>query len=352
MKRHNYLIFFLIVIVLKITAQEKTGYTEGEKLNYEILKSIFKKPVYEPSVQEYNVQEILPVLNLSKISESAVFDSLQKSGTLKIEKDVKDFGLNIELEFPVLYNSSNSTTSVHNFNINILSKTMKLKLIESQLYNSSSQKLQVKNSSSIHFGRKNTPAINGRDRELKYDPNSIMMFNPLSDSIKADSACTGSATYKIKIITSYDSIRCNKKDVSKIIKLNGTSYQIVTIIDNKVVLAILHNKKSLDESGVISFDSINKSIIHHAKFTNHFYGKSDSVAHIRSSVISKKSYDLIRNNPKMTIAEFRKAMTDCPTNQKDQNYLILETDAPLTNDFLLYSPIYGFEKHLELKLRH
>ena len=184
------------------------------------------------------------------------------------------------------------------------------------------------------------------------DPNFISMSNHISDSIKADSLCTGSATYKIKIITGYDSIRCNKKDISKIIKLNGVTYKIVTIMNNKVVLAILQDKGSLNELGVVSFDSIGKSFVHHAKFNNYLNAHSDSVAHIRSSVISGKSYDLIRSNPQMTFDEYKKGMPDYSKNEKHQNYIILETDSPLTNDFLIYSPIYGFEKLLKLKLRY
>ena len=353
MKKYNYLIFFLIVIALKITAQEKMDYTDKDKFNYEHFKSIFKKPVYESRVQVYSAQEILPAMNLGEKDKSAVLDSLQKSGMLEIEKDTKGFELKIELKFPCIYNSTNNTLSISNFNDNTLSKTMKLTLIESQLYNSLSQKLKVKKGLNyIHFGRRIPPALNEKSGKHKVDPNYISLSNPISDSIKVDSLCTGSATYKIKVITSYDSIRCNKKDISKIIKLNGATYQIVTIMDNKVVLAILQDKGSLNELSVVSFDSINKSFIHHAKFKDYYYAQSDSIAHIGSTPISKKAYDLIRNNPEMTMDEYKKRMSDYSKTEKHQNYIILETDSPLINDFLIYSPTYGFEKLLELKLRH
>lgn len=352
MKKNNYLIFFLIVIALKITAQEKMDYTTKVKFYNEHFKSTFKKPVYESRIQEYSAQEIFPAMNLGEKDKSAVLDSLQKNGVLEIEKDTKGFELKIELKFPGLYNSPNNTLSISNFNDNTLSKTMKLTLIESQLHNSLSQKLKVmKGLNYIHFGRRIPPALNEKYRKHKVDPNYISLSNPISDSIKVDSLCTGSATYKIKIITSYDSIRCNKKDISKIIKFNGATYQIVTIMDNKVVLAILQDKGSLNELSVVSFDSINKSFIHHAKFKD-YYAQSDSVAHIRSIPITKNAYDLIRNNPEMTMDEYEKRISNYSKNEKHQNYIILETDSPLITDFLIYSPTYGFEELLELKLRH
>ena len=353
MKKHNYLIFFLIVIALKITAQEKMNYADKVKFYTENIKSIFKKPVYATRVQVYTAQEILPAMNLGEKEKSAILDSLQKSGALEIEKDTKGFELKIELKFPGLYYSPNNTLSISNYNDNTLSKTMKLTLIESQLYNSLSQKLKVKKGLNYtHFGRRIPPALNEKSKKHKVDPNYISLSNPISDSIKVDSLCTGSATYKIKIITSYDSIRCNKKDISKIIKLNGATYQIVTIMDNKVVLAILQDKGSLNELSVVSFDSINKSFIHRAKFKDYYYAQSDSVAHIRSIPITRNAYELIKNNPVMTMDEYKKRMSDYSKNEKHQNYIILETDSPLTNDFLIYTPTYGFEKLLELKLRH
>jgi hypothetical protein len=335
-------------------AQEKMVYpADKAKFKYEILKSIYVKPVYESRVLKYSVQEKLPAMNLGVTDKSAVLDSLQKNGKLTIEKDDTGFELKIEWLFPVLDNSPNKTTSINNFNSNILSKTMKLTLIESQLYNSVNQKLKVKKCLSyINIINRIPPALNEKHGKHMADPNFISMSNPISDSFKADSLCTGSATYKIKIITGYDSIRCNKKDISKIIKLNGVTYKIVTIMNNKVVLAILQDKGSLNELGVVSFDSIGKSFVHHAKFNNYLNAHSDSVAHIRSSVISGKSYDLIRSNPQMTFDEYKKGMPDYSKNEKHQNYIILETDSPLTNDFLIYSPIYGFEKLLKLKLRY
>ena len=352
MKKHTYLFFFIIVIVPTIMAQKKSAYKEGDKLMNENLNSILKKPVYESRVQEYSAQELLPSMKLSETDKSAVVDSLQKSGTLKIEKDTKGFVLHIGLKFPASYNSPYNTPSIFSFNTNILSRTLKLTLFESQLYNSTHQKLQITKSSFMYFGRSILPAKNGKNRKYKVDSNSISMSNPVRDSLKADSLCTGSATYKIKIITGYDSIRCTKKDISKIIKLNGAGFRIVKVIDNKVVLAILQNNEGLYESGVVSFDSIGKSFIHRAKFKDFLYARSDSVAHIGSFVISGELYDLIEKNPEMTLAENKKRMTDHPTSQKHQDYLILETDTPLTNDFLIYSPIYGFEKMLKLESGH
>lgn len=352
MKRHYFLIFLLLVIVLKMMAQEKMAHTDRDKLKNVNLNSIFKKPVYDPHVHEYSVQELFPAMKLGEKDIQIVFDSLQKSGTLKMENDTKGFALSIELKFPALYNSPKNTSSIYNLNNTGLNKTMKLTLFESQLYNSVNQKLKVKSSSFTNFGRRIPRTTTEKVRKHQVDPNYISMSNPISDSIKADSLYTGSATYKIKIITGYDSIRCTKRDISKIIKLSGATYQLVTVFDNKVVLDILQDKGNSIELGVVSFDSIGKSFIHHAKFSDFLYAQSDSVAHVRTSIISKRSYDLIKSNPTMTIAEYKKRMSDHPSNQKQQNYVILETDTPLTHDFLIYSPTYGFDKLLELKLKH
>jgi hypothetical protein len=353
MKRHNYLIFFLIVIVPKTMAQEKKNYSNRENTIYENLKSMFNKPQYESCVQEYSLTDLFPEIHLTETDKSAVLDSLQKSGTLRIENDTKGFKLNMELKFPVLFNSLNNTQSISNLNNNISSRTMKLTLIESQLYNSTNQKLKVnKTYTSISFGRRISPVLNEKHGKGNVDPNYISVYNPISDSIKLDSLCTGSATYKIKIITNYDSIRCNKKDISKIIKLNGATYQIVTIEDNKVVLAILQDKRVFNELGVVSFDSIGKSLIHHVKFKNNLNAPSFSFPHIKHFESLKKSYDLIRKNPQLTIDEYKKTMSNCSKDELRQKYIFLETDSPLINDFLIYSPIYGFEKHLELKLGH
>jgi hypothetical protein len=353
MKRYKYPILFLIVIVLKTMAQETKVYTNGDKFNYENIKSIFRKPIYESRVQTYNVQEILLGMNLNDTDKSVIFDSLQTNGRLKIEKETKGFGLKLELKFPDLNNSPNNEVSIFNPFSNILYNIMKLTLIDSQIYNSVYQKIQVKKSSYINFGKRILQEGNDKHKKYKLNPNYIMMTNPLNDSIKVDSLMTGSANYKIRIITGYDSIRCNKKDIAKIIKLNGTNYQIVNVINNKVVLSILQDNKGFQtELDVVSFDSIGKSLIHNAKFRDYLYAKSDSIAHIRYFVVSRKSYDLIKNNPQMTIYEYGKTISNYSMNEQRPKYIILETDSPLKNDFLIYSPIYGFEKVLELKLNH
>jgi hypothetical protein len=353
MKKYKCLILILIVVVLKTMAQEKEAYTYGDKMGYEHLKSIFKKPNYEWKVQKYEIKELLPAIRLSETDKSVVLDSLQKSATLTLESDPKGLGLNMELKFPEAYNSPNKVVSTFNSNDNILSKTVKLELAGSQLFNSANQRLKVRTTlNSISFGKRTSPALNGKSGRRKVNANYVSMFNFINDSVPADSMIKGSATYNIKIITAYDSVRCNKKDISKIIKLKGATYRIVSIMDNKVVLAILQGKRVDNELRVVSFDSIGKSVIQHAKFKNFLYASSDSTAQNRYFVVDKQLYDLIRQHPQMTVDEYRKAMTDISKTETRQKYIVLETTSPLTNDFLIYSPIYGVEKQLELKLRH
>ena len=327
-------------------AQENKVYHDRDKFNYENIKSIFGKPIYESRVQTYNLQEILQCMNLTDKDKSIIYDSLKINGRLKIEKGTKSFGLKLELKFPNLYNSpDNEVSTINQFSSNIIYNIIKLTLIDSQIYNSLGQKMQVNNSSYINFGRRIIQEGNDKHKKYKLNQNYITMTNPLSDSLKVDSLLTGSANYKVRLITGYDSIRCNKNNITKNIKLNGTKYKIVDIINNKVILSILQeNNVDYSELGVVSFDSIGKSLIHHAKFKNY------SIANIRFFVVPKKSYDIIKNNPQMTISEYRKAMSAYSKNEQRQKYIILETDSPLIYDFLIYLPIYGFERHLEFKL--
>lgn len=338
-------------------AQEKKNYSSRENIIYENLKSMFKKPQYESCIQEYSSKDIFPEIHFTEREKSAVIDSLQKNGTLKIENDTKGFKLNMELKFSGLFNSLTNTQSISILNENIQFWMMQLSLIESQLYNSASQKLKVNKAyTSIDHRSKISTVLNEKHGKDNVYFNYISVRNPINDSINPDSLYTGSATYQIKIITSYDSIRCNKKDISKIIKLNGATYQIVTIEDNKVVLAILENKRVFNELGVLSFDSIGKSLIHHVKnkdnLSTHLYSFPLTQIQKRYFTALKKSYDIIKKNPQLTIDEYNKAMSDCSKDELQQKYIFLECDSPLINDFLIYTPIYGFEKLLELKLKN
>jgi len=276
----------------------------------------------------------------------SVFDTLQANSSIRIDKTKYGVNLNLSAKFP------------NNFNYMDLWRIGRVDIINHELYNRLSKKLELYKYISTNFRKLKPEYMNG-----KTVPNNPMYTESqtrFKDTVDVDSLSYGTVEYEITFVSDYEKILLTKSDVSKSFKLNNDSVKLIDIFDNKVVLEEINNqtcctniqllntdtngRKATTKSEPLVYDSIIKA-----------YKEPVIYAKEGSLTLPKEVYQLIRNNPEVTLEEYilmeKTIEKTIEKNKEYTKYIVLTSPAPIDSTFTIYSPNYGFGRQFTVKLK-
>jgi len=334
------LLLLLTILITQITfSQEKISKEQIElfyKFGFEINKNIFKKNKYNFIKKPFSLKEKLTTIKKSKSEIENIITSIKNNAKLKTEDAGSGYGLNIlfDTKFP----------SIDITPLKVM-KVMKVELNEktTELYDSTSNIIKIKHSSgATSFGEwRDYSNINGKETL------SIDITIHRQNQIFSNLPIKGIVRYRIKFITGYHNKTFSKKNIGEIFHLGVNKYKLIDIFNDKVVLQkIGNNSNTVAELKMITISKDEKF-----EFISANNGFS-----VSSSRIPKDVYQLFKNNPKITLEEYKKKfpvekLLKTIKNNKENtlnNYYILN-GAALIEKVILYIPIY-IEKEIELKL--
>lgn len=157
---------------------------------------------------------------------------------------------------------------------------------------------------------------------------------------------TGSATYGIKFITGYDKIELTAKDLGRKFTLNGCQIELLDIIENILILESECNEQI--DLKVINFASDTKVIDNYswAKLTE--MKKEDETIQVdgcfgsNTQVVYKSFYNVLSNNPNLTLEQFKELIDEKFFEEKNQEIKIvtIRQVGLFENKFIIFTPIY------------
>jgi len=341
------LLFFILLILssLSMNAQDlkkiSADSLEMYKMAYKMIKSTFDKPLYNYTYEKYEPQKVFGKIELSEKEMAAVFDTLQANASISIDKTKYGNDLNLKARFPL------------NFNYKDLWKIGRINVLNSKLYNHYNKKLVPRDFGFTHFIKLKPELINGKT----VANNCIFaeLQSRLEKTSEVDSLCYGTVDYKISFISDYKKVNITKSDTLKLYKINNDSIKLIDIFENKVVIEELQNNTCCTDIQLLNTDSTGriataKSVTIEYDTKANAYKTPVNYAGEGSLTLTKEVYGLFRKNPEATLEEF---IPKCIAGEKSGNYskyIILESPAPINSNFMIYTPIYGFNREFEVSL--
>lgn len=335
-----------MLLNLNIQVQNKEALKNSESTIYKLFKSINEKPEYHYSVGPYTPSHYFFIFNFDENKKTALLDSLKQNTKLDFIKTKKDKRLRLRITFPKMDHNTFIT----------LGET-KLSLIEAHVFSSNNKELEL--TDAFDYSRNNIRA----DKQN----NIILCLNKemtLVDSTTNIKNCHGSVRYEISFVVGYDSLRLDRSSISKTVQFGDNKLKVIDIIENKVILQVIHSKTSLIslQLKLLNFDSLNNVLSIDYKY----YSKQSALnqlQQINSAVqrpiveyifpIPKVAYDIFKENPDMSYEDYKKAFTLQQESKHDNtSYLVYCSFAPLKNSFMLYKPIYGRGQIVQTELNN
>jgi hypothetical protein len=316
------------------------------KFFFEAWKSIFVEPHYDFISEKFDDNKIFLKVNSTENQINSAIDTLEKNATISIDKVThgKEFAYDVNLKslFPSTFKEEN------------IVDIAKIEVVECNLFNSKGKKLELKNFGSQNFGRNPEYDSNGKMKlGNTYAKRQIRFLN----ANEVDSGVNGSMSYKIKFITDYQKFKLNKNDTSKIIRIDSINYKIVKVFYNKVVLErIISDNCNSTDIKLISLDSNGNILNRNPKpikkdlsslGPNYFMYRAQNGL----TAIPKTAFEFIQNIPSISFEDFMKFISD-KKNVCTEQYLVLQTYGRITDEFIIYSPIYGIERKFEVKYKN
>ena len=159
---------------------------------------------------------------------------------------------------------------------------------------------------------------------------------------------SGFVNFEINYLIGYDKVELTPNDIGKNITLNNCTYTIINIKENEIVLNKLCEKEN--ELNVINFNKTGKVAKSYSDNELMEMIEKDSTISMESfDRKNRETYKMVRNlfeeNPKISLAEFKKIFTVEKLLQmkKEGKYVIVESIAPFQNKLELYSPKFHSE---------
>lgn len=341
MKKQLFLLPFLL-LNLNIQAQTKEIPKNNTK-NFDIRifnieKSINERPEYHYNAGPYTPNHYFFPFNLSEEKKAALLDSLKPNTKLKFINTEKDKRLRLRITFPKM--DHNSFLSIGE---------TRLSFLEPHIFSSNNKEVEL--TDKYDYSRNYI----GKDNK-----NNIIMFlnkeMVLADSTINIKNCHGNVRYKLSFVVGYDSLRLDQSSISKTVKLGDVELKVIDIIENKVILQVIHSKIPLtsQQLKLLNFDFLGNVFSidykYYEKQLQQFKPAVQRPTGETMFTMPKVAYDIFKENPDISYEDYKKTYTLLQKNKPYTSYIVYCSFAPLKNSFMLYKPIYGKEQILEAEL--
>ena len=309
-------------------------------------KSTFQKPEYYYFMVPYNHSRYFHPFNLTEDKKRAFLDSLKSNTELSIIRTEKDKRLSLSVIFPKMDVKSFFTIA-----------DTKLSFLETNIYSHGDKKVELNGVSDYTNNNIDPERKNNRIVSIRLRLNKELA---LVDSTLNVDSLYGKASFKLSFVTGYDSLRLDRTSISKTFQFGDAELKVIDIIENKVIIQVIHSKNALSNQKVdlLNFDSIGNVFDSDFKHYNQ-PSKANTPGIVPTEqkqsfysmyTMYQVDYDIFKDNPEISYEEYQKVR---PLRQKNKpyiNYIVYCSVAPLKNSFMLYKPVYGDEQILEAKL--
>jgi hypothetical protein len=349
----NKIVLILIGFSLSMFSQKKE-YSKEEKdmvyeMTYNTSKAMFKVPDFPFKKVNKKNDEIQKKTIQSREVVNSSIDTLIARGVLKLEKSEYGYDLLFNSRFPS-YFKENDEVSIIEFHP-----------VTSKLFNLKKELIEIKNVGGTSYGSETLLKFsNGKTTDLNFT--TLRKQDQINNAVNFKnnnelSEIKGSVVYNIKFITDNAQVKLSQKDIGTTFKLNNTAYNLVTIINNVVLIEIadLNNSDRKNDIHLINYDETGNVLVNYSyqelvqlkkknkKINDERAGYSDLKGNV-----SKRVFEAFKANPAMTFEEYKKAFTIDDIISEKAKYIFIQTTAPIKNDFVLYEPIYGIDRSFEM----
>lgn len=161
----------------------------------------------------------------------------------------------------------------------------------------------------------------------------------------------GSVTYQVIFETEFPHIKLAKNDIGVTFQLGDKQYRLTDVFDNKVVLEPIDYDKAkyrsaksielfnLEEDGKAQRVRMSKKRIGELPEDDIKNQYQKSYNGWLTRTIYKPMFDLFKVNPNISFDEFQTIISADIFYQKDAQYIILISPAPIEHDFIIVHPI-------------
>ena len=143
------------------------------------------------------------------------------------------------------------------------------------------------------------------------------------------------------------------KETGRKFTLNGNVYTLKYVFENKIVIEKEKEDRET-EINIINFSSDNKKILVPKTLDDTLTEKEKKefweISAVKKGSYYKKIFDFFSENPNSSLEEFKSNFPIEKLLKEKETYFIISITSPIENDFILYSPIYGFQKEFSLDL--
>ena len=354
--------FLLLFIFNHSNAQDRELSEEEIKMIYDIKYNMvgqvfLKKSSKFSKTKPLVLAERLVVTPFSKTEIINAVSYLEKNAKVAVEKGMFDLELKLSGNFPSTFKGEDPMKYRPK-------EFIEINLLESNLTNSANEKVELQKYSSSNFKffsqtkESSDTEIGWGDKEdYTIVENGIKFKN--KEQIKQP--ITGSLSYEIKFLTGYEQKKISKKDIGTSITIQNTTYTIINIIDNKIVLdppkgervPINHdidliNLDATGENELVAYSMV--KIMELTKTDPRYKEANSSMG--SSFTISKDDYDFFNAHPNGTIEEYIAGTPiEKMMKRKDkENYHVYTTNGPIDHGVIFYAPIYEIKKVIKVKM--
>ena len=360
MKRFN-LLFLLIVILSSCkpsfnpdpaTVKKADG---AIRMLYQFSSPIFKnKGEYSKIDDSYMLPWEATAANTNEQLLSAV-DSLKANAKLKlVSGNISGSSLNLKTNFPA--------------NIKDVGDIFELNFSKSNIKNASGDLLEFRKTGSVSLGSNSVSGFkNGKN--YAYDWVTINASFGQKDKQSVEGAA-GSGTFMAKFIGDYKHTKVSAKDIGKKITLDGASFEVADIFDNKMILSPKEGAKfnsrnikfvNMDDNGhkiaAVSFAEMSERKKKDPSLEFSMSGLGSG-----TTTLNEKALEVFKKNPNISEDDFVSALLDSYSRvfssddprEAGLKYLgpkltVLHAAGPIQNIYL-YTPVYSVKKEFEVPL--
>jgi len=327
-------------------------------MKYLMVGQVFLKKSSKFSKSEPLVlSERLVVAPFSKTEINNAISYLQKNAKAVVEKGMFDIELQLKGAFPSSFKGEDPMKYRPK-------EFIEINLLESNLTNSANEKVELKTYSSSNFRFfSNTEESNETEIGWGDKEDYTILENKIGfkDEDQIKQPITGNLSYEFKFLTGYEQKKISKKDIGTTITIQNTTYTIVNILDNKIVLSLPKGERvpinhdidiiNLDATGKNELVAYSMVKLMELRKTDKRYEEANSSMG-SSFTISKDDYDFFNEYPNATLEEYSAATPiEKVMKKKDkENYHVYTTNGPINHGVIFYAPIYEIKKVIKVKM--
>ena len=350
----NYIIAGLLIIInhpylysQKIDEQTMQQIEFAEGFLYEMGKTLKEKPLYyHKKPVEVKPWENLPYQRKELLT---TLDTIIKNARIDIDED--GYYLSLESEFK------------QNVETNDL---LKIDITDNQLTNADGEPVDLEHDSYISYGMMSTTTYrNGEQVEDK--------TTSLSASFQVNNHAKnarGKLNLNASLVNDYEVIKISKQDKGKEFQFNQTTYKVLDIKNNLIVLepkeyiegqTMNFQFLNLDDSEANEYAQVSMMELSERKEKGEDIDL-ETASGISQSTMPQKVYELFQENPEISMKNFKKVIhpimlsaaqsgniQQALQHELGKNYIIIESCGPIENCYL-YKEKYGLSREFEIEL--